>query len=164
MTFGIPFEHQTKDPASDAPKVDPFTRDGLLRRLVKFVSGNDQVHSIVCVLGEPSLIKLQSINVVDDPNFRELLTYAGGGARCVEEDIPHWKKFTNDIIEAWKQERKVFAGEMEVRWIHEVYMCLASLDSCHGIEHTWQGVVNNRCLDQCKPHVVSWSDSTLYCT
>lgn len=55
----------------------------------------------------------QSINVVDDPDFRELLTYISGGA-CAEEDIPHRTTLTKDIIEAWKQERKVFANDMKV--------------------------------------------------
>ena len=53
------------------------------------------------------------LNVIDDPNFRELLIYVGGGV-CTEEDIPHRTKFTGDIIEAWKEERKVFIDDMKV--------------------------------------------------
>lgn len=51
--------------------------------------------------------------MVNNPNFRELLIYVGGGA-CLEEDIPHRTKLTNEIIEAWKQERKGFADDMKV--------------------------------------------------
>lgn len=62
------------------------------------------------------------MNVVDNPNFRELLIYIGSGA-CTEEDIPHQTRLTNDIIEAWKQERKVFADDMKVGWITHWIVC-----------------------------------------
>ena len=54
--------------------------------------------------------------MVNNPIFRELLIYIGGGM-CTEEDIPHRTKFTNEIIEAWKRERKVFADDMKVSWV-----------------------------------------------
>jgi len=43
-----------------------------------------------------------------------------GGGVCTEEDIPHRTKFTKDIIEAWKQERKEFADDMKVRRLHTI--------------------------------------------
>ena len=36
----------TLEPMPDVPGTEPFTRDGLLRRLVKFVSADDQVCSL----------------------------------------------------------------------------------------------------------------------
>ena len=51
--------------------------------------------------------------MVENPNFRELLVYIGGGT-CTEEDIPHRTKFTNNIIKAWKEERKSFSDDMKV--------------------------------------------------
>ena len=51
--------------------------------------------------------------MVENPNFRELLIYVSGGT-CTEQDIPHRTKLTNDIMEAWKQERKAFADDMKV--------------------------------------------------
>ena len=36
---------------------------------------------------------------------------------CTEEDIPHQTKFTNEIIETWKRERKVFTDDMKVSWV-----------------------------------------------
>lgn len=60
--------------------------------------------------------------MVDNPNFRELLIYIGGGI-CTEEDIPHRTKLTSDIIEAWKEERKVFAEDMKVGLITRCSIC-----------------------------------------
>ena len=55
----------------------------------------------------------QSINVVNNPDFRDLLLYTGHGI-CTEDDIPHQTKLTDSIIEAWKQERKEFVNNMKV--------------------------------------------------
>jgi len=60
--------------------------------------------------------------VVDNVDFRELLVYVGGGV-CAEEDIPHRTKFTSEVIEAWKQERKAFADNMKV----DLMFCLCIL-------------------------------------
>lgn len=51
--------------------------------------------------------------MVNDPHFREILIYMSDGVHT-EEDIPHRTKVTNDITEAWKQERKTFADDMKV--------------------------------------------------
>lgn len=59
---------------------------------------------------------LQLINVVDNPNFWQLLTYISGRI-CIVDDIPHQTKFTSDFVEAWKQERKGFVDEMKVSWL-----------------------------------------------
>lgn len=50
---------------------------------------------------------------MDNQSFRDLLIYVGGGI-CREEDIPHRTRFTADVIEAWKQERKAFVDDMKV--------------------------------------------------
>jgi len=42
--LNIPVKHQAKE--TDVPRVEPFTKDGLLKRLVKFVSSDDQVRLV----------------------------------------------------------------------------------------------------------------------
>lgn len=48
--LSIPFKRQKKgapqESTLDAPGIEPFTKDGLLKRLVKFVTNGDQVRSI----------------------------------------------------------------------------------------------------------------------
>ena len=58
-------------------------------------------------------LTFQSINVIEDPNFRDLVLFLGRGAYA-EEDIPHRTKLTEEIIKAWKEERKQFSAEMKV--------------------------------------------------
>jgi hypothetical protein len=56
---------------------------------------------------------MQPINVIEDPNFRELLQFFGQG--CVKDDeIPGRTHLTRSIIEAWKEERDQFYTEMQV--------------------------------------------------
>jgi len=43
--LGIPIRRKTKK-AQNVPEVEPFTKEGLLKRLIKFVTGDDQVRPI----------------------------------------------------------------------------------------------------------------------
>jgi hypothetical protein len=43
---------------SDAHEIEPFTKEGLVKRLIKFVSSDDQVRHLFCVPEEPSLTKV----------------------------------------------------------------------------------------------------------
>lgn len=102
----------------------------------------------------------QSINLVDNPNFRELLIYIGGGT-CAEEDVPHRTKFTSEIIEAWKQERKVFADEMKVCLI--IAFCIVFEASQRpSIDRTRKDLTHNRRLEHLKSYFVSWCNRPLY--
>lgn len=56
MRLGIPFDRRPKEPASNAPKTEPFTKEGLLTHLVKFVSGGDQVRYTKFMLGKLLMI------------------------------------------------------------------------------------------------------------
>lgn len=55
----------------------------------------------------------QSINVVENPHFRELLLYLAQG-KCTDEEIPRRTALTSSIIEAWMDERERFYQEMKV--------------------------------------------------
>jgi hypothetical protein len=56
--LNIPLEFRpqgSQEPKSDAPEIEPFSRDGLLRHLVEFVSSDDQVRSLHFTLEGSSL-------------------------------------------------------------------------------------------------------------
>jgi len=56
----------------------------------------------------------QSINVIENSHFRELLLYLGQG-HVTDDEIPGRTYLTESIIKAWKRERELFYQEMEVR-------------------------------------------------
>jgi len=58
---------------------------------------------------------VQSINIVDNPEFRELLLYFGQG-RVTNSEIPARTCLTGSIIKTWKDERDQFHQEMKVCW------------------------------------------------
>ena len=126
--LGILIKDQST-PDTPRSKPEQFTREGLLRLMIKFVTSNDQVYLFLWFTpGHHSLTKSQSLNLVENPIFRELLIYVGGG-KCTEEDIPHRTKLTAEIIEAWKEERRQFSNEMKV--------CLICVPSCSNLYNLW---------------------------
>jgi hypothetical protein len=56
----------------------------------------------------------QSINVIENPHFHELLLYFGQG-HVTDDEIPGRTCLTENIIKAWKRERDEFYQEMKVR-------------------------------------------------
>lgn len=56
VRLGIPIKLENRpNPTSDTPKIEPFTKDGLLKHLIEFISSDDQVCSIQFMLEEPLL-------------------------------------------------------------------------------------------------------------
>ena len=45
-------------PMPDVPEAEPFTREGLLKRLIKFITSDDQVRYISLMLGDPQLTEI----------------------------------------------------------------------------------------------------------
>ena len=64
--------------------------------------------------------------MVNNPNFRDLLIYIGGGT-CTEEDIPHRTKLMKEIIEAWKHGRAAFADDMKVCRSHRLSILIFAM-------------------------------------
>ena len=59
--LNISIKHPPREapgPTPDVPETEPFTKEGLLRRLVGFVSGDDQVRPLPFTLGDHSLTKI----------------------------------------------------------------------------------------------------------
>lgn len=63
---------------------------------------------------------MQSINVIDNPHFRELLLYLGQG-RIMDGEIPGRTLLTQSIMGAWREEREQFHQEMKVGWAWLLY-------------------------------------------
>lgn len=85
-------------PAEIAPRV-PFSVDTAINYIVKFIVANDQVR-VECLCYPFSLICLfQSLNVVENQQFRDLLTLFRPD--FAEEDVPHRTKIRTAIIESW---------------------------------------------------------------
>jgi hypothetical protein len=57
---------------------------------------------------------LQSMNVVEQPEFRELLLYCGQGA-LKNKDIPHHDKITTEAHEMYMRSKAAIMREMKVR-------------------------------------------------
>jgi len=56
---------------------------------------------------------MQSINVIENPHFRNLLLFLAQG-RVLDDEIPGRTCLTESILKAWKTEREVFYQEMKV--------------------------------------------------
>lgn len=54
----------------------------------------------------------QSINVLESPEFRELMLFLGDG-KLEDKDLPHPTKMTKTILEEFKKERKSLAEDMQ---------------------------------------------------
>ena len=55
----------------------------------------------------------QSINVIENPHFRELLLFLAQG-RVTDDEIPGRTCMTESILKTWKTEREAFYQEMKV--------------------------------------------------
>ena len=54
----------------------------------------------------------RSINVLESPEFRELMLFLGDG-KLKDKDLPHRMKMTKTILEEFKKERKSLAEDMQ---------------------------------------------------
>ncbi|KAG8679942.1 hypothetical protein FRC11_003123, partial [Ceratobasidium sp. 423] len=72
-----------------------FTREGLLERLVRWIAVDDQ-----------------SMNVVEQPEFRDILLYCGQGV-LQNKDIPHQNKVTSEAHEAYQKAKTAIMHEIK---------------------------------------------------
>jgi hypothetical protein len=64
---------------------------------------------------------LQSVNVVEHPEFRNIILYCGQGL-IANKDVPHRNKITSEAHAMYLQSKSAIKLEMEVRiWI--IGMC-----------------------------------------
>lgn len=90
-------------------------------RLQRFIVGDDQVRlQFFFLIFLALLTGLQSIYVIDNPYFRDLLLYLGQG-QISEDDIPKRTYLTESIIKAWKKDQGQFHEEMKVREARSMY-------------------------------------------
>ena len=98
------------------PGVETFAQEGFITWLLKFIIGDNQVHhQLLSVHSYLTCWIIQSINVVENPHFHELLWYIGQG-NVTEDKIPGWTSVTRSIIMAWKGEQEELYQEMKVCW------------------------------------------------
>ena len=97
---------QAKSAGNLKPRVF-FSSDAVTDHLVRFIAANDQVRLTLLEVASwiPFLsICLQSISVVENRQFRELLTLFREDYH--EDDIPHRSRIRQAIMEAWQKSFK----------------------------------------------------------
>ncbi|KAG8938267.1 hypothetical protein FRC04_009191 [Tulasnella sp. 424] len=93
-------------------QTEPFNTQGFLKRLVQWLVSN-----------------YQSINIVENRFFRELLIFVSNGT-LNEDDIPHRTRITNLIRNAATLERQHMQKEMQVRIPSQIFPSESLLSSC----------------------------------
>ena len=78
----------------------PFSAKALLNHLVEFIVADDQVRIILHYLCGISDLCYQSLNVVECPEFRQLLLLLQQDLQ--DKDIPRRTKIREAIISAWQ--------------------------------------------------------------
>jgi len=99
---------------SKGTKQAPFTVEGFHHLLLKWIAVDDQVCQSCkscCCLGTTNNNK--SINVLECPEFRELLLYIGEN-KLDEDDLPHRTKATIMILEEYKKKHMKVVNDIQV--------------------------------------------------
>jgi hypothetical protein len=118
--------------ASAASNVDPiiedscptYSREGFLAALVRFIVTDDQV-STPSLVNCTWLIDFQSINVVECPEFRDLLLLLREDFK--DTDIPHRGKVHDIILHTWSTYFERLKKDLEVRpfsFIHAILLII----------------------------------------
>lgn len=90
---------RSQDPSGQVRPRKPFSPETFLQVLISFVVADDQVRCAVFSISL-LLILFQSINVMECPEFRNLLLLLRPD--LADKDIPHRTKLRESIIKAWK--------------------------------------------------------------
>ena len=90
---------RSQDPSGQVRPRKPFSPETFLQVLISFVVVDDQVRCAVFSI-LLLLILFQSINVMECPEFRNLLLLLRPD--LADKDIPHRTKLRESIIKAWK--------------------------------------------------------------
>jgi len=88
------------NPGSPNTPRPPFSQSQLLKALVNFIVADDQVWSMPHQYIAINHITLQSMNIVECREFRNLLLLLREDLQ--DKDIPHRTKIRESIITAWK--------------------------------------------------------------
>lgn len=108
-----------------------YSRDGFLTALVRFIVTDDQVSTPF--LGNCTwLIDFQSINVVECPEFRDLLLLLREDFK--DTDIPHRGKVHDIILHTWSTYFESLRKDLDVRPFSFVPTILINLSL---IASTW---------------------------
>ncbi|KAG9096989.1 hypothetical protein FS749_007324 [Ceratobasidium sp. UAMH 11750] len=73
----------------------PFTREGLVERIIRWIAVDDQ-----------------SLNAIEQPEFREILVYCGQGV-LRDHDIPHRSKIAFEMHQVYLQEKELIVKAMQ---------------------------------------------------
>jgi hypothetical protein len=86
--------------SGSTPLHQPFSQSQFLKSLVNFIVSDDQVRTTLCEHSTVNHIILQSINIMECHEFRDLLLLLREDLE--EKDIPHHTKLHEAIITAWQ--------------------------------------------------------------
>ena len=115
-------------PAKELKEREPFTSEALLRYIVNFVVADDQVRISSCLCVSSLYVILissyKSINVVECPEFRQLLLFLREDLR--EEDIARRDKIRDAIMRAWYAYYKVLKDELQVSSVQDFFIRIYS--------------------------------------
>jgi hypothetical protein len=93
---------------------EPYTPDGLLHYLTRWIAVDDQVgYSLVC-LYNPLTYSGQSVNVVESQEFRRLLLYCG--RQIKDKHIPHRTKMADALKSLFEQMMGKWIAEVQVSY------------------------------------------------
>ena len=160
LCLKVPWTSTTHQMSSSIAEL--FTRDGLMKRLQKFVVAGDQVCLHFFLISSCVTHKcMQSINVVESPHFRDILLYIGqGGVTLLNNEIPGRTCLKESIIKTWRQERELFYEEMKVSYV--CLLCqLFLMIMQFSVELVRMCVTYNRCLVRSRPCSISCCNSSL---
>lgn len=99
------------NPINEHPR-PAYSRDAFLTALIRFIVTDDQV-STPLIVNRTWLINFQSINVIECPEFRNLLLLLREDFK--DGDIPHRKKIREVIVQAWAVYFEDLKKELKVR-------------------------------------------------
>jgi hypothetical protein len=116
-------------PARDKER-ESFTSEGLLRHVINFIVADDQVSIWVCASVSVFILisTYQSINVVECPEFRQLLLFLREDLK--EEDLPHRDKIRAAIMKAWYTYYKVLKEELQVSSLDHYFTQTSYSENC----------------------------------
>ena len=93
----------------------PFSAKALLNHLVEFIIADDQVRIILHYLCSISDLCYQSLNVIECPEFCQLLLLLRQDLQ--DKDIPRWTKIREAIICAWQAYFITLKRDLAVGWL-----------------------------------------------
>lgn len=114
-------------------------------------------------LGHDLLIQITVHECHQEPKFLWTFCLCRWGDMCRRRYSPLNKTY---CWNNWSMEGRIksifgwYEGALIDRLLcGPIFMCWCLLIT----EHSWEGLTNNRCLEQLEPHIISWGNYTLHC-